>query len=86
MVILHVKLKGVTKYSNMLANSLRAEPPHHPSDQNSTFSEHDHDAYQNKWNDEIQQHGSTYFTCRPPPPTLGSKLNISEQCHVAYKI
>ena len=47
----HVKLKGITKCSNMVANIFSADPPT-PSDpgegsigQNSTFLEHGHVAY-----------------------------------------
>ena len=36
--------------------------------QNSTFSEHGYVAYQIKWNNEMQQHGSKYFAYRPPHP------------------
>ena len=40
----------------------------------------------------MQQHGHTYFACRPPPPLtmgLGSKgqnSTFSEHGHVAYQI
>ena len=55
MVLLHIKLKGITKCSNMVANILASDPPPPPPDpgvgskgQNSTFSEHGHVAYQIK--------------------------------------
>ena len=35
--------------------------------QNSSLSEHSHVAYQIKGNHELQQHGSKFFACRPPP-------------------
>ena len=66
----------------MVANILPTDTsPHPPSTlgmgsigQISTFSEHGHDAYQIKRNHEMQQYGSIYFACRPPPlspKTLG---------------
>ena len=95
MVMLHIKLNSITKCSNMVANSLPADP-HPPAlgiwskGQNSTFSEHDHVAYQIKDNHQMQQHGSKYFARRPLPDILtllfGSKFNFSEHGHVAYQI
>ena len=60
----------------MVATILSADPPpthiHSPLTgsigQNSAFSEHGHVAYPIKWNHEMQQHGSNYFTCGPPCP------------------
>ena len=74
----------------MVANILpAAPPPHHltlgSKDQNSTFSEHGHTAFQSKW---TQQHGSIFLPADPPPPnlTLGSKgqnSTFSEHSHIA---
>ena len=57
MVMLHTKLNGIMKCSNMVANSLLSDPPPPPHDprgwcQNPTFSEHGHVAYQIKGNHE----------------------------------
>ena len=52
--MLHIKLKGITKCSNMVANILSADPPPQMTlgdgsiGQNSTFSEQGHIAYQIK--------------------------------------
>ena len=70
----HIKLKGITKCSNIVANILPADPPPplgslmESIGQNSVFSEHGQVAYQIKGNHEMQQHGSKYFARRPPPP------------------
>ena len=52
------------------------------------FSEQCHVANRIYWNHEMLQHGSKYFTRRPPHPlTLGVKIQLfSEQCNVAYQI
>ena len=56
----------------MVANILLADPPPPPTTLvmgslglNSTFSEHDHVAYQIKCNHEMQQHDSKSFACKP---------------------
>ena len=57
MVMVHIKLNGITKYSNMVANILPADPRPHQTfgskGQNSTFSEHGQVLYQIKSNHEI---------------------------------
>ena len=58
MVMLHVKLNGILKNINMVANIFPQTPSHPPTlgigsiDHNSTFSEHGHVAYQIKTNHE----------------------------------
>ena len=42
--------------------------------QNLFISDHGHVAYQVKGNQETQQHGSKYFTCRHAPTDLGLEL------------
>ena len=72
MVMLHIKLKGIMKCCNMVANILRADPP--PTlgigsvGQNSTFSEHDHVAYQNKKNQECSIMVANMLPTNPLPP------------------
>ena len=59
MVKLHIKLIGITKCINMVANILPPDPKPPPdpwegyTGQNSTFSEHGHVAYQIYWNHEM---------------------------------
>ena len=99
MVMLHIKLKGITKCSNMVAIILPADTDLSPRQgmgsigQKSFFSEHGHVAYQIKGNHEMKQHSRKYFACRSPSTlTLGdgvkrSKLNFSKNNgHVAYQI
>ena len=77
--MLHIKLMGIEKRSNMIANVLPADPPSLPlgsKGQNSFFfSEQCHAAYQIKVNQAwMRQHGNKYFARRPlppPPPTQG---------------
>ena len=81
--MLHIKLKGITKCSNIVANILPADPP--PSTlgirsigQNLIYAEHGHVAYQIKGNHEMLQHGSKYFARRPShdPRRWGQKVKI----------
>ena len=71
MGILHIKLKRITKCSNMVANILPTylPPPPDPgkwyTGQNQIFSEHVHVAYQIYGNHKMLQHGSKYFAHRP---------------------
>ena len=58
MVVLHIKLNGTMKSSNMVDNILPTDPPPDPRGmgsigQKSTFSEHGHVAYQIKGNHEF---------------------------------
>ena len=71
--MLHIKLKRIT-----IANSLHADRSLKLGmgslGQNSTCSEHGHDAYQIKGNQQMQQYGSKYFACTPlPGPAVGDK-------------
>ena len=57
-VMLHIELNGITKYSNMIAVILPADPPPPPPDlmvkkSKFDFSEHCHVAYQILLNHEI---------------------------------
>ena len=81
--MLHIKLTGIMKCSDMVATFSIADPlPHDPrglgQKVKSTFSEHGHVAYQIKGTHEMQLHGSKYFARRPPPPptTLGDGIKI----------
>ena len=53
--MLHIKLMGIMKCSNMVANVLPSDYPTTPGDggQNLTFSEHGHVAYQIYWNHDM---------------------------------
>ena len=56
--MLHIKLNRITKYSNMVANILPADPsPTHLGmgsiGQNSEFLEHGHVTYQITWNNDM---------------------------------
>ena len=83
-VILHIKLKGITKCSSMVANILPTDPSltlgMGSIGQNSTFSVLGHVAYQIISNHQMQLHGSKYFARRPlPDPWDGvnrSKFNF----------
>ena len=83
MVILHIKLKGITKFSNE-ANIWPEDPSltlgRESIGQNQTFSENGHIVYQIRRNHKMQQHGSKYFAGRPlPGPGYGlnrSKINV----------
>ena len=97
MVMLHIKLKGITKLSNMVANNLPAVPPpqwpwgmRRSKGQNSFFSEYGHIAYQNKLNQEMKQHSCKYFARRTPLPlplrVKSQNPTFSVHGHVAYQI
>ena len=79
MVMLHIKLNGIMKCSNMVANILSADP-HDPRGMGSigpmsTFSEHGHVAYQLKGNHEFSN--TKYDACIPlPAMTLGDGVKI----------
>ena len=79
--MLHIKLKGITKCSSMVANILSADPSLTLGmgllGQHSTFSEHGHVAYQIKGNHQMQQRGSKYIACRPLSD-LGDGVNRSK--------
>ena len=84
MVMLHIKLKGITKCSNTVTN-ICLQTPHCPLTfgigsigQKLTFSEHGHVAYQIKGNNEMQQHGSKYFAGRPSSPLTGGMGSIGQ--------
>ena len=77
---LNIKLKGITKFNNMVANILPADTPPPTTtggwvskDQNSTFSEHDHVAYQIKGNHQFNNMVANILPTYPhaPTPTLG---------------
>ena len=96
--MLHIKIIGITKCSNKVANIFPAAPPPpththltlRSRGQNSILSEHGHVAYQIKWNHKIKQHDSKYFAHRHPNHlTFGSKGKnsiFSEHGHAANKI
>ena len=73
--MLHIKLKGITKCSSMVAYFARRFLPGDGSiGQNSTFSELGHVSYPIKGNHQMQQHGSKYFARRLlPDPAIGVK-------------
>ena len=74
MIILHIKLKGITKCSNMVANILHADTPlpttlgNGIKGQNLTFSEHGHVAYQIKGNHMCSNMVANILPADPPPP------------------
>ena len=79
MVTLHIKSKGSTKCSNIVANILFRRPLPTPTPltlgfgskgRNSTFSELGHVAYQIKENHECSNMAA-YFACRSPDPVDG---------------
>ena len=93
------QIKWNHKCSNLVANTVPADPPPWgQKGQNSTFSEHDHVAYQIKRGSQMQQPGSKYFACRPPPSSNlmeslmhhGSKyFQKSHQCkgkHIVHQL
>ena len=93
MVMLHIKLNGITKCSNMVPNILLPDtPPPDPRGQNSTFSEQCNVAYQIKGNHECSNMVTTILPVDPPLPLtlgLGSKgqnSTFSEYGNVAYQI
>ena len=75
--MMNIKLKGITKYSNMVANILPAEPPYGMGSkgQNSTFP---HMVMLH-----IKLNGIT--NCSDMVAT-GLNSSFSEQCHDAYPI
>ena len=75
MVVLHNKLNEIPKCSNMVANSLPADP-HDPRGwgQNSVFSEHGHVAYQIKGNHEFSNMVTKILPTQPHP---GDAVNRS---------
>ena len=87
MVMLLIKLKGITKCSSMVANILPADPsPFHvpglgSKGQNETFSEHGHVAYQIKENHECSNMIANILPADPLPLPP-----FSEHGHVAYKM
>ena len=84
MVMLHIKLNGIMKCSNMVANILPTDPPLPPDPrgmgsigQKSTFSEHGDVAYQNKRNHEFSNKIAIFLHAYPPPPmTIGDGVKI----------
>ena len=68
MVMLHIKLNGIMKCSNMVANILSADPsrPWRSKVQNSIFSEHDLVAYQIKGNHRCNNMIANIFARRLP--------------------
>ena len=93
--MLHIKLKGISKGSSMVAIILPADPSLvlllGSKGQNSTFSEHGHVSYQIKGNHQMQLHGSKYFARRTFPNCAvrfkrSKFIFFSEHCHAAYPI
>ena len=89
MVMLNIKLKGITKCSSMVANILPADPAltlgMGSIGQNTTFSEHDHKG--------ITKCISMVANILPADPALtlgmgsiGQNTTFSEHDHVAYQI
>ena len=80
--MLYIKLNGITKCSNMVANILPQTllPPRllGSRDQNATFSEHGHVAYQIKWNNECSTMLANVLLAEAPtlPDTRGKKVKI----------
>ena len=94
MVIFHIKLKGITKYSSMVANILPTDPYSYPLltlrlgsvGRNSTFSEHGFVAYQIKENHKCSNTVANLLsadrpTPPPPPPDPGDGANRSKIQH-----
>ena len=102
MAKLHIKLNGITKCSNMVANILTATPPPPPQLRSCGWGQQvKSQLFQNmvmlhnneiKGTHEMQQHGSKYFACRPPlpyPRGCGPKVKnsfFSEYGLVGYQI
>ena len=92
--MLHIKLKGITKCSNMVANIMPTDPlPLDPRDQSSTFSEHGHVAYQIKGITKFSNMVANFLPADPPPPPptpllgpIGQISAFSEHGPVAYQI
>ena len=99
MVMLHIKLKGITNAAACIKYFvLKPLPTPHlltlglgSKGQNSTFSEHGHGAYQNKGNHECSNMVAIIFPTDPPAPTweigsIGQNSTFTEHGHVAYQI
>ena len=83
MVMLHTKLDGFMKCSNMVENILPADPPSPlnlgfgSKGQISTFKEHCHVAYQIKWNHKCSDMVATFCLQTPiPDPGDGVKIQF----------
>ena len=80
MVMLHIKFKGITKCSSMVANILPADPSltlgMRSIVKKSTFSEHGRVAYQIEGNHQMQHHHRVAST-----PELGSNLIDCQHRH-----
>ena len=95
MVMLHIKLTGIMKFSNMVVNILPADPPPPPTLRGQKvkfhyfFSEQCHVAYQIKGNHEYSYLVANIFPHTPYPPPKGStgqNSTFSEHDYVAYQI
>ena len=81
--MLHIKVNGIKKYSNMVASILHADPrpPTHLTKgmgsigKNLTFSEQGYVAYQIKENHECSNMVPNILPADPPPP-LPPNLNM----------
>ena len=88
MVMLHIKLKGI---ANAVAWQqlfcLKTPPPLQTPGSKSTFFRTWSRCILNLRDSRMQQHGSNYFACRPPPPLDpgGQISSFSEHGHVAYQ-
>ena len=95
LVMMHIKLTGLTKCSNMAANVLPAVASPFPTTAGDgvkrskfNFLEHSNVAYQIYWNHKMRQHGSKCFAGRPPSPLrqgMGFKSTFSEHGNFAYQ-
>ena len=89
-----MKLKGITKCSYMVTNSLPQTPPPPTlrlgsKGPNSSYPENGHVTYQIKWNHKVQQHGTNILPAHPLPMTLRvkwSKFILPEWWYVACQI
>ena len=76
------KAKENQECSIMVAKKMPGDPyvppPTDPGDgvnrPRFNFFRNGHVAYQIKGNHEMQQHGSKYFACRPPPPPISEGI------------
>ena len=94
-IMLHIKLKGIMRCSNMVANSCLKTPPLTlgSNNQNSTFSKQCHVAYYIKGNLECSNMIANILSAAPHPRpwVLGQNVkillyNVPEQYHVAYQV